>query len=214
MKTRVAGVKYYKNNFIGLLVENDDYYMSKSEILEDYYEDDRIYEYDIYDGTAELVPEPDNKYDSNAIAVVVDGCKIGHVPAELCAKVSKLIDDEHVFDVSIMGGPYKEVVSDDDGNLQIERGSLNFTATLTISEKQSKKQSTDHVEVQSEPAAVLPDVPQKPSGAARVFNYIMMALSIILALMGLLLLLVMPITGLAVIVGGILGFLYFKKRNK
>lgn len=206
MKFKVAGVQHYKADLIDLLDVNDEYLLNKSEILESYDDGDRIYEYDVYDGPAKLVPEPDNEYDSNAIAVMVKGIKIGHVPADLCSEVLALIDDDHTYDVAIMGGPYKEVVSDDIGDMQIEKGTLNFTASLTISKKK--------IVEMDEPVPVHVEAEQKPSGASRVLNYIMMIISIILVFMGLLLLLVMPIAGLVGIVVGILGFMHFKKRNK
>ncbi|GEE00973.1 hypothetical protein nbrc107696_14190 [Gordonia spumicola] len=34
----------------------------------------------------ELVPEPDNEYDSNAVAVCVDGSRLGHLPAEVASR--------------------------------------------------------------------------------------------------------------------------------
>lgn len=211
MKFKIAGVQHYKKDLIEILDANDDYLMKKSEILGNYDEDDVIYEYDIYDGPAELVPEPENEHDRNAIAVMAEGVKIGYVPAELCDEVRDLIDTDHSYDVAIMGGPYKEVVSDDIGDLQIKKGSLNFTATLTISKKQIIEKH-DSVIPKSAP---LPEDPVQPkSTGARVYNYIGMAMSILLILMALILLIVSPVPAVIAIIGGVLGFMYFKKRNK
>lgn len=206
MKFKLSGVQYCKNDLVDILDVNEDYLMKKSEILENYDEDDVIYEYDIFDGSAKLVPEPENEHDSNAIAVVTEGIKIGYVPVELCSEVRDLIDDEHSYDVAIMGGPYKKVVSDDSGDLQIEKGSLNFTATLSISKKQQRQDPVVRPVIQD------PEAASKPSTGMRILNYISMGVSIVLVLMGLLLLLVSPIFGVVVIIGGILGFLHFKKR--
>lgn len=208
MKFKLSGVQYCKNDLVDILDVNEDFLMKKSEILENYDEDDVIYEYDIFDGSAKLVPEPENEHDSNAIAVVAEGIKIGYVPAELCSEVRDLIDDEYSYDVAIMGGPYKKVVSDDSGNLQIEKGSLNFTATLSISKKQHRQDPVVRPVIQE------PEAASKPSTGMRILNYISMGVSIVLVLMGLLLLLVSPIFGVVVIIGGILGFLHFKKRNR
>ena len=211
MRFKLSGVQHYKDNLIDILVVNDDYHLNKSEILESYIEDDVIYQYEIYDGPATLVPEPDNAYDPNAIAVMAEGVKVGYVPPELCKGVKPLLDDDHCYHVAIMGGPYKEIVADDDDKLQIKRGSLNFTATLTIDKKRAPESNEPVIHL-SAPVADHPD--PTPSGAARALNYIMMVLSIVLVLMSLLVTIVKPIAGVIGIVFGIFCFLYFKKRNR
>ena len=135
MKFKVAGVQHHKADFIDILDESYEYELTKSELMDIYCEGEYIFKYEIYDGLAELVPEPDNKYDKNAIAVIVEGVKIGYVPKDMCSKVLPLIDDRHDFHVSILGGPYKELIEDDEGKIRISRGSLNFTSTLVILEK-------------------------------------------------------------------------------
>jgi hypothetical protein len=47
---------------------------------------------------ATLVPEPDNPYDPNAIAVYIDGQKVGHLPrpaAQAFAPVGRQLADQH-----------------------------------------------------------------------------------------------------------------------
>lgn len=64
----------------------------------------------------QLIPEPTNKADKNAIMVVVDGKRIGYVPAESTAAVRQYMALPHTIAVNIYGGYFKtwvpnEVVS-------------------------------------------------------------------------------------------------------
>lgn len=120
-KCPVVGLRYREENVINLLYENDDY--------NDPDGDGRVYKYDFYDGSALLEPEPTNKYDSNAIKVIVDGEHIGYIPSEKCNKVKELIKEPYTASVSVSGGPYKELNPDND---KWERVKSPFYADLTI----------------------------------------------------------------------------------
>lgn len=120
-KCDVVGLRYQEENIIDLLYENDDY--------DDPDGDGRVYKYDIYDGSALLEPEPTNKYDTNAIKVIVDGEHIGYIPSEKCAQVKELISKPYTASVSISGGPYKEFNFDED---KWERVKSTFYADITI----------------------------------------------------------------------------------
>ena len=65
-------------------------------------------EYDFY-GSCDLVPEPDNEVDPNAIRIEVDGELIGYVPAKMCGKIHKLMPRVTSCDA--------EIVKDEDGEL-------------------------------------------------------------------------------------------------
>lgn len=66
---KVAGVTYYEDNIRQLGTENDEYDYSNRE-LKDFFDDgDRIneYEFDLNMLDVELIPEPDNAFDPNAV---------------------------------------------------------------------------------------------------------------------------------------------------
>jgi hypothetical protein len=44
-------------------------------------------------GVAVLWPEPENKYDSDAVAVYIDGRKVGYISGDECAEMGELLDD-------------------------------------------------------------------------------------------------------------------------
>lgn len=112
---KVAGVTHYLSAFYALREENDDYKMSKREIIENGMTDERIWQYDFPSVKAELFPEPDNPKDPNAIKVVVDGHHIGYIKSGSCAHVHNLIKSgriEKIY-VEMGGGLYKRISFDD-----------------------------------------------------------------------------------------------------
>jgi len=60
----------------------------------------------------DLIPEPSNEYDTNAIRVFIDGSNIGYLPRSEANQVIEYINDKSNYVasgiVSITGGPYKE----------------------------------------------------------------------------------------------------------
>ena len=64
--TYVAGIKHHKQAFYSLNLDRREH-------------------------SLELIPEPENEHDPNAIKVIVDGQHIGYVPADKCAKVKKIL---------------------------------------------------------------------------------------------------------------------------
>ena len=70
---RLTGVEYYEENLLNLACENNDYNMSKRELIDCFMTEERIWKYNFYPTKVDLVPEPENPYDPNAIKVIVDG---------------------------------------------------------------------------------------------------------------------------------------------
>ena len=126
----VAGVHYRKNDIVDLLDENDDYEMTKKDIIGSGMDGEYIYKYSIKDSDAELIPEPDNKHDKNAIMVMVDGTLIGYVPKDKIEKTKSILDSKHIDSIrcSIYGGDYKVVYDDS----PIKKGSTDLKAEISI----------------------------------------------------------------------------------
>lgn len=51
--------------------------------------------------TVELIEEPDNPHDKNAIMVCVNRNKIGHVPAKLCKNVKAILHNAEIKQIGI-----------------------------------------------------------------------------------------------------------------
>lgn len=73
-------------------------------------------------GVPELIPEPENLHDPNAIKVLIDGYHVGYIKSGSCAHVRQLIDGGliHHLSATIYRG------EDDDS------GDPAYTVTLTI----------------------------------------------------------------------------------
>ena len=131
-RVHVRGVEHYAENVVAVATENEDYSLTKRELIEDHL-DERVYQYDFFVKGA-LVPEPDNEDDPNAIMVQADGLCIGYVPKGSTAHVRKLMESNRIksMDLSIGGGKYKEVSEIDDGEYELDKGELKYSAVLEL----------------------------------------------------------------------------------
>ena len=128
MRQKVAGISFQEENIILLARENDDYNLSKKELLEQYADGEKVHLYDfILVNRAKLQPEPENPHDPNAIAVYAqhpytrEWLKIGYIKAGSTGRVNT----EAVYSVNIDGGPYKEINGD-----SVENGETGFWASI------------------------------------------------------------------------------------
>jgi len=141
---KVAGISRRQKDIASkLLLENSDFLLSKSDLVEIGAVDERIYKYSPIELDAELVPEPDNPRDPNAIKVLVDGVQIGYVPADKTGKAKSLLEKKqiHAITSAFYGGPYKIIREDFDPDRErevytIEKDSqYNIGAEITIEYK-------------------------------------------------------------------------------
>lgn len=132
---RITGIQYYQDDFVEELGEyNYDYDETASVLKETYYDGDKIYQYDFLNLKAELVPEPDNEYDSNAVAVLANGIKVGHVKKGSCTRVKNLLKSPNFIgiEIKITGGKYKALYEDENGKLRIEREQCPYFVDIDI----------------------------------------------------------------------------------
>lgn len=104
---------------------------SDEEFLRKHSSDRRVWQFKFTDAAGELVPEPTNEADPNAITVVVAGQTVGYVPREQTAAVCSLMRQPHEVTVSIHGGPWKR----NNGGL-VEVGEYDFDVDVTIAAQQ------------------------------------------------------------------------------
>lgn len=124
----VAGFDHYQNELAALLEEkNEEYSYSAKKMMEEYL--GRIYQYEIEYRLVQFVPEPENEFDPNAIAVYCDGVKIGYVPIKNQKDVEGLTSAE----AEIYGGKWKEVVGDE-YDYELETGETPYKASISISQ--------------------------------------------------------------------------------
>ena len=135
---KVTGVSHYIDNIKKLQVENVDYDYSKKELIENGYENERIYQYEFYPVKVELVPEPDNPYDPNAVKVIIDNELVGYIKSGSCKHILKIIAEDRIekIDCEIGGGNYKFIGYDEDEEKYFyDKGELSYFVHLTIIEK-------------------------------------------------------------------------------
>lgn len=136
----VAGVSYRQSEIESLIYgDNPLYSFSKQELIDDFHENEYIYQDDFRPSKVELLEEPDNPHDPNAIKVVVDGVHIGYIKKGSCSHVKKLLHSGKIvdIDIEIQGGKYKRVCSEYDYEkgedvYEIECGTSDYYATVEI----------------------------------------------------------------------------------
>ena len=100
-----------------MMIRNPEFDYTKSELVDCGAVDMNTYEWVPRDGMElELVPEPDCKYDPNAVKVVIGGHHIGYIPKEKCLEVLELLSSGRIERTSydLIGGRYKRVDEDYD----------------------------------------------------------------------------------------------------
>lgn len=130
---KVAGISFYEKDIINTLaIENDDYDMTKKEIVDAYMTDEDIYKYMVQIDEIELDPEPDNPHDPNAIKVIADGVHIGYVPAKSTKKIRQLLEKHPEVMCNVYGGPSKIVFEESDGSYTMKKSDHNIGAEVIL----------------------------------------------------------------------------------
>lgn len=137
-KHRITGVSHYEKNIMKLAIKNPDYSLTPKQIISSKLEDEKIYQYIFKPTKTDLIPEPTNEHDPNAIKVLIDGEHVGYIKAGSCSRVLKLINEDQIakIDCRIRGGAYKYIcICGDDGEYESEKGKDSFSVEITINEK-------------------------------------------------------------------------------
>ena len=103
--------------FHEMMIRNPEFDYTKSELVDCGAVDMNTYEWVPRDGMElDLIPEPDCKYDPNAVKVVIGGHHIGYIPKEKCLEVLELLSSKRIERMSydLIGGKYKRVDEDYD----------------------------------------------------------------------------------------------------
>lgn len=114
MEFRVAGTSFREDALLSFGERSEDFEKSKRELVEEYDDGDRVYLYQFHCTKAELIPEPDNPHDADAIRVDFDGVTVGYIPRSDCKKAKELLDSGRIRSITpfIGGGPFKELALD------------------------------------------------------------------------------------------------------
>ena len=137
----VAGLSFHMDNLMSMMIPNYLYSYRKQELIDTCNVDVNIYKQTIEDKQVELLPDPQNPYDPNAIRVLLGGEMIGYIPADSCAHVLDLIQSGRIISIAytVQGGIYKCVSEDydsikDKSTYSMESGEDDYSVTLYIRE--------------------------------------------------------------------------------
>lgn len=137
-KHHITGISHYKDNIMSLAFENDDYDKTKKQLADDYLYDEYVYQY-IWDiSKIDLLDDPDNPYDSNAVKVMLDDTLVGYIKKGSCTHIKNLLTSDRIIEIDAIvgGGKYKYVYENEDGNgWLMDRGTKNIFVTLEITVK-------------------------------------------------------------------------------
>lgn len=153
---RITGISYCIDDIMdNLAEENDDYSLSKRELLEEYSDGDKIFKYEFNTTPLELVPEPENEYDPNAIKVMVNGTKVGYIKKGSTSHVKNLLasPDFSGKSIEIYGGKYKQICDE-----EIETDEMDIRADLEI----YTRIETPDVPVEQKPIEPIKEESAKP----------------------------------------------------
>ena len=135
VKHKVAGVTHYKDNILSFARPNPQYGISKKEMIAK--DIGTIYEYAFVTGKTELIPEPTNPSDPNAIMVVIDGKHVGYIKKGSCKHILNLMEQNRIenIDSIISGGKCKCLEFDGEGNTKLSQRSKEYSVTVLITEQ-------------------------------------------------------------------------------
>lgn len=200
----IAGTSFRQDEIFSLAQYNDDYRLTNKELVEQGYEDERCYKYYFNPKGTQLIPEPDNEKDPNAIKVVTGGVHIGYVKASDCAHIKELMESGNVssYGVDLEGGPFRVVSEDEDGKLYSESDVDDYFGKLLITVVDDSLEE----EPQTKPAKASKAAATK---SQRILTKVVLA---VLAVMSLLLSLVYPFM-LVVVIACIAAIIFWKPKT-
>ena len=141
---KVAGISFRNDAVMDLAIPDNDYEYTKKELIDNFLTDERVYQYYFNISTVELIPEPDNPEDPNAIKVVFDDHHIGYIKRGSCSRIKKLLTGNQIKQLKgeLEGGKYKYVHEIDDGKYELEKDEAPFFATVRIAIEQEEEGGT------------------------------------------------------------------------
>lgn len=141
-KYKVTGVTHYIDNILNVAMENPDYEMTKRELIADDRTDEKIWQYLFFPSEVQLMPEPGNEYDPNAIKVIVDGEHVGYIKSGSASHLLKLMESGGVMgiDCKMGGGKFKRLYEEyddekDEDVFVLEKDDINYFVHLEITER-------------------------------------------------------------------------------
>lgn len=105
----VADVQQYLDNLDKISYYNSEFDMTKHELIDSDCIIEKVWERKYFVEEVELISEPDNPNDPNAIRVEIEGQHVGYVPSYQSAQIIDIVTENRIASVrcDITGGKYK-----------------------------------------------------------------------------------------------------------
>ena len=137
----VYGIDYKKENVRSIGKLNPDYELKDKELWEKYTEGASVpqYQFDISD--VQLIPEPANPYDPNAIMVIMNGAHIGYINRNSTDKIRAYINRDDIEHLTgfLKGGKAKILCISSSGKHYIRDYDYeSYQATVTLNLKEGR----------------------------------------------------------------------------
>lgn len=135
----IAGTSYRQEQIASLGTYNFEYEQTRKEFIENYIDDEKVYEIVFNPTNVELIEEPENEHDPNAIKVIVDNIHVGYIKKGSCSHVKKLLASDKISKITadIHGGKYKYIYSEYDEEkmddvIHIKKGNSDYFVSIRI----------------------------------------------------------------------------------
>lgn len=104
-----AGMTHYMDALMELAVENGDYTCTKREFLKYLIINRRVYQYNFKASELDLVADPGNAYDKDAVKIILNGRHVGYIRSGETEGLVDLYNSDQVKRVQVVieGGKYK-----------------------------------------------------------------------------------------------------------
>lgn len=111
-KFNVVGINYRIDDVMKLATPMKKWFMSNDQIAQKY-GTKPIYRYYFTNEPIQLIPDPNNPHDSNAIMVLINNIHVGYVPKENCILVKSMLNsNQYNISAKFSGGEYKIIFPD------------------------------------------------------------------------------------------------------
>lgn len=109
-----AGMEHHMDELMELAEENLDFTCTKKELRDYLIINQRVFQYKFNPTGIDLVPDPQNPYDSNAVKILLNNRHIGYIRSSQAQRSADLFNSDRVkrVQVSIQGGKYKILLGD------------------------------------------------------------------------------------------------------
>ena len=110
----IPGAFYHRTSIAKVANPNPDWRKSCKSLIKAGKANQKIYRFERTTKTAELVEEPSNSHDPNAVMVTVEGEKVGYISADEALHVKEIMRQHCLKSVTavITGGEYKTITPD------------------------------------------------------------------------------------------------------